>query len=509
MPAVQHGTDLSETTLETTEIHPLLSHFLHHCQQQSIQAKQTKIASLTFLLSPISPWAVLAALGKDHQRHFYYDPPHRRAMVGLEVLVGQSAQGPERFAQAQEFVHFWRGHFIYAEPIQLVGAGLSNRSAADLSATGHFFCSATFFDQAVGPLLTEVSGPSGESSGELSCGPSFEPTFEPIYVFVPQIQVTTGKTVSAITFNCLISAEADVEQTAVWMYQRLSQLMAAQPVSGMKQPSRKAISKDVAGFKPAVTAALQQVNGGLLHKVVLADVMDVVAPQAVDLVRSLRTLRQNHPDCTVFSVGNGRGQSFIGASPERLLSIVDRQLITDALAGSAPRSQTPGIDIQLAQTLLHSEKERYEHQVVVEFIAEQLRSLGLSPNYASAPQILQLLHIQHLHTPISAILNQSTVAPLEILAKLHPTPAVAGVPREIACQLIAQHESFERGLYAAPLGWIDTQGNSEFIVGIRSALIHGCKARLYAGAGIVAGSEPAKELAEIRLKLQTLLNALV
>jgi len=226
-------------------------------------------------------------------------------------------------------------------------------------------------------------------------------------------------------------------------------------------------------------------------------------------VRSLQTLRRNHPDCTVFSVGNGKGQSFIGASPERLLSINEGRLTTDALAGSASRGQTPEADEALAQSLLNSDKERYEHQVVVKFIAEQLRSLDLDPNYTPAPQLLQLLHIQHLHTPMSATIDPKKVSPLDILAKLHPTPAVAGLPLQNACKLIHQHENFDRGLYAAPLGWIDTEGNSEFIVGIRSALIDGCKARLYAGAGIVAGSEPAKELAEIKLKLQTLLNALV
>ncbi|NJM98650.1 MAG: isochorismate synthase [Phormidesmis sp. RL_2_1] len=273
--------------------------------------------------------------------------------------------------------------------------------------------------------------------------------------------------------------------------------------------SDKAVTKDVAGFAKVVTAALAQIKAAQLHKVVLADVMDVVAAQAIDGVRSLQSLRHNHPDCTVFSVGNGRGQSFIGASPERLLSINEGQLTTDALAGSSSRGQTPSLDRSLGEALLHSDKERYEHQLVVEFIVQQLRSLGLTPHYTAAPRLLKLLHIQHLHTPISAVLAAGVVSPLDILAKLHPTPAVAGVPRQAACAVIRQHETFERGLYAAPLGWIDTQGNSEFIVGIRSALINGCKARLYAGAGIVAGSEPTQELAEIELKLQTLLNALV
>ena len=120
---------------------------------------------------------------------------------------------------------------------------------------------------------------------------------------------------------------------------------------------------------------------------------------------------------------------------------------------------------------------------------------------------MQLSNIQHLWTPIRANLPNS-VHPLQILAQLHPTPAVAGVPCEEACHAIREWETLDRQLYAAPLGWVNGQGDSEFIVGIRSALINGDRARLYAGAGIVAGSDPAKELAEIQLKLQALLNTL-
>ncbi|GFZ91393.1 hypothetical protein CYANOKiyG1_01720 [Okeania sp. KiyG1] len=117
-------------------------------------------------------------------------------------------------------------------------------------------------------------------------------------------------------------------------------------------------------------------------------------------------------------------------------------------------------------------------------------------------------NIQHLWTPITAEISQN-IHILEILAELHPTPAVAGVPRDTAQQQIHNFETFERSLYAAPIGWIDYQGNGEFVVGIRSALIDGDRTRLFAGAGIVVGSKPDKELAEVQLKLQTLLKALV
>ncbi len=483
MPVVQHETDLFSTTKTVR--------FLQQCQQQVAQTGEAKIASLSIEVEPIAAWVVLQTLKRSHQRHFYYDPPRQPSIVGLDVVVDSKAHGPNRFVQTQAFVQRWRSHFIYASLLtpSLTPSPKGPAPAQHHPPLGHFFCSATFFDSAV--AATQPA------------------KFDPAYVFVPQIQVVTRADASVITFNFLITAKADVTQSASRARRQLQQLTAVVAAHRTPVVTTKVIAKDVSGFEAAVAAVLQSVRKGPLHKVVLADVLDVVAPQAIDEVRSLQALRQNHPDCTVFSISNGQGQSFIGASPERLLSITQGRLTTDALAGSASRSNLHGIDQQLAQSLLHSQKERYEHRVVVEFIVQQLRSLGLTPHYTASPQLLQLLHIQHLHTPISARLSPSTVSPLEILAKLHPTPAVAGLPRQLACQLIRQHETFDRDLYAAPLGWVDTEGNSEFVVGIRSALIDGCKARLYAGAGIVAGSEPAKELAEIRLKLQTLLNALV
>ncbi len=488
MPSAAPEFDLFKEWSKTTPRTSEPARFLRYVQQQAIATNHDKIASITFPIPSIAPWAALSALGKAHHRHVYYDSPQPWALVGLDVAVGCSGEGPARFDQAQQFIQSWRSQFVYAEPI------------AKTAFAGRFFCSATFFDQPSTHFLEA----------------SEQTPFEPVYVFVPQVQVMTMDSASTVTFNCLMTVDTDVDETVNRIQAQILTLNAVPSIGDARPASQKMVVKDVDAFEQTVAKALSQTalsqvshSVDALHKVVLADVMDVVAPQAVDVVRSLQTLRKNHPDCTVFSVGNGQGQSFIGASPERLLSINEGQLTTDALAGSASRGKTPDADKAIGQSLLDSEKERYEHRVVVDFIVRQLRSLNLIPHHTPDPKLLQLLHIQHLHTPITATLDPAKISPLDILAKLHPTPAVAGLPREAACQLISQHETFDRSLYAAPLGWIDTRGNSEFIVGIRSALIDGCKARLYAGAGIVAGSEPAKELAEIRLKLQTLLNALV
>ncbi|MEL6263158.1 MAG: isochorismate synthase [Cyanobacteria bacterium J06626_6] len=469
--------------------------FLARCQRQAVRENRGKIASITFPIESIAPWVVLSTLGELHQRHFYYDSPQQWALIGIGSVVGCSAAGSSRFDEAQTFIEAWQTQFIYAQ----------TTSKADLA--GRFFCSATFFDS-----------PSAKETASASFAPD---CFAPVYIFVPRVQVMTLEEGSSITFNILVTATTEIAEVAQCIQVERQRLAMADSLgtvrvaySGVSSvassvASSGVIEKDVTSFEGTVVGALSQIAKGTVRKVVLADVMDVAAPQAVDVVRSLQTLRQNHPDCTVFSVGNGRGQSFMGASPERLLSLNEGRLMTDGLAGSASRGETPEEDHVLGQTLLNSDKERHEHQIVVEFIVRQLRSLGLEPQYAQSPHLLRLLHIQHLHTPIIAALNPAQVSPLDVLAKLHPTPAVAGLPLAEACALIRHHESFDRGLYAAPLGWIDTEGNSEFIVGIRSALIDGHRARLYAGAGIVTGSEPGKELAEIRLKLQTLLNALV
>ena len=470
MPAVQYESDLSKTTE--------ISHFLSDCRQQSQQTGEANIASLSFSIGAIAPWEVLLALGTSSQRHFYYDPPGQTTLVGLDTIIDCGGVGADRFEQAQAFVQLWRSR-IASQFFDSQALASRNSTSSNL----HFLCSSTFFEQTTAD-------------------------FEPVYVCVPRVQVAADRTASTVAFNCLITAETDVEQTILDIFSQLEKLKSKQPLSAETRASQRQIIRNVNGFDRSVSAVLKEIGRDGLHKVVLADVMDVVAQRPFDEARSLQALRKNHPDCTIFSVSNGRGQSFIGASPERLLSIQNNQITTDALAGSAPRGATLGIDTQLAQTLLNSKKERYEHQVVVEFLLAQLRSLNLTPECAPAPQLMRLFHIQHLHTPISATLSAQQVSPLEILSRLHPTPAVAGVPRRQACELIRRHETFDRGLYAAPLGWIDTEGNSEFIVGIRSALIEGCNARLYAGAGIVSGSEPTKELAEIKLKLRSLLNAL-
>lgn len=481
MPVTPYKSDLFQKCKETYQ-------FLANCQQQAIQDQHSKIANLSFRLPSLAPWTVLERLSTPHQVHFYYDQAtQQQSVVALNVAIAHSAEGPSRFARIQQFIKVWRKRVL----------SFNNRSISPDHPflTPHFFCGFGFFDK------LEAA----------------DPCFNAAQVFVPQVQIGTWQRQSIVSFNYLIDDDTHLNRLTEEIGQQLQRLVDFSQSADVtdwdmpkNMPFRRTakIIKDVGDFRQSVKSALSQIQTLELHKVVLADAVEVLSVEPFNIPASLQVLRHQYPDCSVFAMGNGQGHTFMGASPERLLSIRQQTLITDGLAGSAPRGSTTIVDHQLAQQLLNSQKERYEHQIVVDFIVQQLRTLGLKSIYKTEPGLLQLSNIQHLHTPIQAPLPPHT-EPLEILEKLHPTPAVAGLPRPDACELIQQLETFDRGLYAAPLGWVDTQGNSEFIVGIRSALINGRQARLYAGAGIVAGSDPNKELAEIKLKLQALLGSLI
>jgi menaquinone-specific isochorismate synthase len=162
----------------------------------------------------------------------------------------------------------------------------------------------------------------------------------------------------------------------------------------------------------------------------------------------------------------------------------------------------------LAAALRHSEKDRREHRLVLDSIVRRLAPLGLNLEYFEPPGLLRLANVQHLHTPLRAALSEG-VRLLDAVARLHPTPAVGGSPRDAAVARIRELEGFPRGLYAGALGWVNARGGGEFFVGLRSALVHGAAARVFAGAGIVAGSTPDKEFAETELKFKALLDAIL
>jgi isochorismate synthase len=260
------------------------------------------------------------------------------------------------------------------------------------------------------------------------------------------------------------------------------------------------------GWRDSVARLAGAVGRGRLDKAVLARQVEAVAAASIDVPGVLHRLCVSAPESTVFAVYRG-GQTFLGATPERLVTRRGREVRTVAMAGSTPRGSDPDADAQLAAELFASDKEREEHAVVVEMLRETLAPLTDGLDIAARPSVLRLRHLQHLVTPVSGRLREP-VSVIRLAELLHPTPAVAGSPRDLALELIAEEEPFERGWFAGPLGWVDRFGDGELVVALRSGIVAGRRAMLLAGCGIVADSDPDREWQESESKLQALGSAL-
>ncbi|MDG5776354.1 isochorismate synthase [Haloarculaceae archaeon H-GB2-1] len=260
------------------------------------------------------------------------------------------------------------------------------------------------------------------------------------------------------------------------------------------------------GWRSQVRAALEQVERGSLRKVVLAQALtlDLDATPSVSAV--LASLGETYPDCRRFLFAPDAEGTFFGATPERLVSLQGRTVRTEALAGSTGRGETPAEDEWLVEQLLESEKDAHEHELVVDAIRDQLVPLA-STVRTGERSIRRLATVQHLRTKITAELAADEHV-LSLVDALHPTPAVGGLPPDAALATIRETEAFDRGWYAAPVGWFDAAGNGSFAVALRSALVREAEATLFAGAGIVANSDPDAEWDEVQLKYRPILDEL-
>lgn len=256
-----------------------------------------------------------------------------------------------------------------------------------------------------------------------------------------------------------------------------------------------------------VDAALSALGAGDLEKVVVARCLRLDCEGGFGAAGLLDTLRASYPSCATFAVGCGDA-SFVGSTPERLLRLAGRHVETSALAGSAPRGRSPEEDARLALELLESKKEQAEHAVVARELREALAPLCRGLRVPEAPELLRLEGIQHLETPLCGTLDGDGHV-LDLAAILHPTSAVAGAPRQAALEWLERNESLERGWYGGAVGFVEPSGGGELAVALRSALLRGAAAHLFAGAGIVVGSQPQAELQETQLKLRALLTPLL
>jgi len=263
---------------------------------------------------------------------------------------------------------------------------------------------------------------------------------------------------------------------------------------------------DRAAWGRLIEQALEAFADNTLQKVVLARETALRLSAAPDPATLLARLLQVARPAYAFCFHPVEDRAFLGASPECLYKRDKRHLESEALAGTRPRGESPEADAVLGEVLLGSNKDLREHRFVLRMLRGHLQRFCGALKEDEAPSLMRLRHCQHLHTRIEGELKQDGMD-AALIDALHPTPAVGGTPRDSALDWIAAHEPFDRGIYAAPVGWVGHDA-AEFCVAIRSGLIQGSELSLYTGAGIVPGSRPEEEWQEIETKMAAFLDAL-
>ncbi|WP_394141586.1 isochorismate synthase [Cytobacillus oceanisediminis] len=255
-----------------------------------------------------------------------------------------------------------------------------------------------------------------------------------------------------------------------------------------------------------VEAIVEELKTGSLKKVVLARESRLVFEKPIEIERVLSNLMELQRESFIFAF-ESNGDCFIGASPERLIKKYGESVFTTCLAGSIPRGKTEEDDHILGDALLSDQKNLTEHQYVVDMIKEAMEESCTEVELPDKPQLMKMRDIQHLYTPVIGK-TRDDASLLALVDRLHPTPALGGLPKKEAVEKIREVEELDRGFYAAPLGWVDFKGNGEYAVAIRSGLIQGNEASIFAGCGVVQDSNAESEYQETKIKFRPMLTAL-
>lgn len=455
------------------------------------------LVSVTRRQEPMEAVRFYAAGRATGEDCIYWEQPGKRSAlvgVGAAHVLGAGGAG-----QAAEAVSGWR---------DLLDGGEIDIED-DPGGTGPLLMGGFAFD----PQGTRTSLWNGYPDGVLT---------------LPRFMLTNRGDRSWLTTNVVVRPDCNVDEVAVALARDRDRLLPARTLRAPTPPHaggylRRAVdsigrhqtehasltledTRPIAVWKAAVERAAAEARAGRVEKVVLARA--VRASSGVELRPEvvLERLRTAYPECFVFAVARGEG-CFLGATPERLVSLDSGQVRADCLAGSRPRGRDGREDARRTADLQSSPKDRAEHEIVLRMLTRTLREACRDVVVPEAPRVMKVHNVLHLYTPVTARARPGQTA-LDLACRLHPTPAVGGSPRRAALELIRECEGLDRGWYAGPVGWMDREGNGELAVALRSALVRGREAVLFAGCGIVAASDPESEYAESCLKLRPVLAAL-
>ncbi|SIT85827.1 isochorismate synthase [Edaphobacillus lindanitolerans] len=449
--------------------------------------------------------------------------PHTTGSAGRQVsglhfyteTIDAGRLSPLAFFEAGE--NEFAGRRFYWEnrdkTLKLVGIGHAMTLTSD-AADGRFADVRAQWQRLCSVLVKEEGDLPPVLFGGFSFDPENHPSdewkgFPPAYFAVPQFQLAEKGGRTFVSINLVTEGETAAEdferlrlicESMIHEAQVMERTPAQKPeVSALDELARS-------DYLEAVGEVTGRIRAGEAEKVVIARSVQLAFDEAATPSSILENLSAEQQESYLFGLESG-SKLFFGATPERLVEIRDGQALTACVAGSIRRGKTASEDRELGEGLLHDPKNRSEHQYVVSMIGDVFRSFCEEVRIPAGPRLLKVRDIQHLFTPVEGIPNPDKDL-LDFVEALHPTPALGGTPREAALPIIRESERMDRGFYGAPVGWMDSEGNGEFAVAIRSALLEGSGARLYAGGGIVADSVPEEEYEETWVKFRPVLRAL-
>lgn len=435
--------------------------------------------SYTLPWEPFSLYSFLRLAGKA-PRFFWENHQYDESFAGFGIAAKLSAKGPNRFLD------------------------LSHSTSAFFSAHRHLYSSNP------PPFLPKLFGGFSFDETPPFLGSPWQ-KFPPSWFVLPRYMLTRIREEAWLTVAGIFPLDMKIEQAEIALKDELWEMPSISDQDWQPYPPPTPLSfeevQPYAHWERLVSKALKDINSGQLHKVVLSHVRSCNTQSPIEPLIVLERLESRFPDCFRFLLEPEYGTSFFGASPELLANVTKTSLHTMALAGSLRRGQTLVEDQQLGGELMRSQKNRAEHQFVIKEIERSLAQLVVDFNASEKPELMALNNVQHLLTPIFAKLKEPGQI-LRVIQALHPTPAVGGLPRKEAISFIARHEDYARGWYSGPVGWLDSAGNGLFAVALRSGLSLGREARIFAGAGIVAESDPEKEWLETQWKFEAIQNAI-
>lgn len=379
----------------------------------------------------------------------------------------------------------------------------NHRQNDTFSLMSGFFFSSPFLCLSTQGCFTKVTVPAidgDDLNGQFQ--QAIQQAFEQAHLAGIENPVLCG----AIPFDTRQPSMLFIPQHTQWIDRET--LLAGLPPAVIALPEivRKTELPEQAQFIRMVEDAVQATKNHHLDKVVLARLLEIETEQPIDYQALMVRLMAQNPDSFHFLLPLGEGR-LVGASPELLIRKQGNQFCSNPLAGSAQRSSDPQQDREASERLLASSKDHHEHQIVIEGMRQQLAARCRQLTIPANPALLSTTTLWHLSTSITAeVANQAENA-LSLACLLHPTPALCGTPTLAARELIAQLESFERGLFGGIVGWCDAKGNGEWAVTIRCGTVNAHQVRLFAGAGIVQDSSPQAEWLETGTKLSTILRA--